>query len=79
MYVTKNSVERLLYALGAGQQGRVSCELQKNNHTLPASAPSLFCPDTTAHQSCAGLRQMKYIRLNGFVQTALLGVCSYFI
>lgn len=44
MYVTKSSVERLLYASGAGRQGRVSCELQKINHTLPALAPSLFAP-----------------------------------
>ena len=75
MYVVKNSVERLLYALGVGWQGRVSCELQHQSHS-PCAGTLSFCPDTTAHQSCAGLRQMKYIRLNGFVQTAQLGVCS---
>lgn len=75
MYVTKSSVERQLYAFGAGWQGRVNCELQHQSHS-PCIGTLSFCPDTTTHQSCAGLRQMKYIRLNGFVQTAQLGVCS---
>lgn len=47
--------------------------------TLSLQVNPLFCPYTTTHQTCAGLRQMKHMRLNGFVQTALLGVCSYFI
>ena len=53
--------------LGGVRQGRVSCELQ-NTITLSLLRHSLFfCPDTTAHQSCAGHCQMKYIyfRVNG--------------
>ena len=65
--------------LGCGTAGKSDLRTSKYNHTLPALAPSLFCPDTTAHQTCAGLRQMKHMRLNGFVQTALLGVCVIFL
>lgn len=43
MYVTKSSVERLLYASGAGRQGRVSCELQ-NTITLSLLWHPLFLP-----------------------------------
>ena len=59
-------VERLLYALGAGRQGRVNCELQHQSHS-PCAGTLSFCPDTTAHQTCAGLRQMNciYFRVNG--------------
>ena len=44
MYVTKNSVERLLYASGAGQQGRVSCELQNTIILSLLLAPSFYAP-----------------------------------
>ena len=78
MYVVKNSVERLLYALGAGWQGRVNCELQHQSHS-PCIGTLSFCPDTTAHQTCAGLRQMKYILFEIFVQTSQLCVCVYLV
>ena len=38
------SVERLLYALGAGRQGRVSCELQKTITLSLLWHPLFFAP-----------------------------------
>ena len=54
------SVERLLYALGAGWQGRVKLEVQNQTHS-PCIGTLSFCPDTTAHQTCAGRYQMYFI------------------
>lgn len=53
MYVVKNSVERLLYALGVGRQGRVSCELQ-NTITLSLLWRPLFLPQHNGAPNLCG-------------------------
>lgn len=64
MCVATAVAELLLYASGAGRQGRVSCELQ-NTITLSLLWHPLFFAPTQRRTTCAGLRQMRYILLHG--------------
>ena len=71
-------VERLLYALGAGWQGRVNCELQHQSHSPCIGTLSFLRPDTTAHQTCAGLRYIKCILFVGCIMSMLYSpIVSY--
>ncbi len=56
MYVVKKKRRATDLCLGCGTAGKSELRASKYNHTLPALTPSLFCPDTTAHQTCAGVR-----------------------
>lgn len=48
--------------LGCGIAGKSELCTSIFNHTLPALAPSFSCPNTTAHLTCVGHCQIKYIR-----------------
>ena len=81
MYVVKNSVERLLYALGVGWQGRVSCELQ-NTITLSLRWHPLFLPrHNGAPILCGASSDEIHTFFDGLAQTALWynDVCGYVI
>ncbi len=65
-------------ALGAGRQGRVSCELQHQSHS-PCIGTLSFLPRHNGAPNLCGASSDEIHTFIGFVQTALLGVCSYFI
>ena len=72
-------IGRLLYALGAVVQGRVANEIPIQRHSPCFGTLIFLCPNTTAHQTCAGLRQMIYIRLKGLCKQGLGCLLLFFL
>lgn len=81
MYVVKNSVERLLYALGVGWQGRVSCELQHQSHSPCIGTLSFLPRHNGAPILCGASSDEIHTFFDGLAQTALWynDVCGYVI